>query len=300
MTLQQLKAFVEVLDHGSFRRASAQLGVSQAGLTGSLQALESGLGVQLIERSTRGLRLTPHGEKLLPRARMILREAAIAESELRVSSDNIDGPLYVGLGPTPTAVFLPLVAPHFHRALPSVRLHLRIGFHQQLQPALQRSEIEIAITAVPDQGVAPGLIMRHLFDSQLQVVCRNEHPLAEATSLKELTSAEWILLGPPGGPGSSIMRVYDENELAAPAVAATCESFTQLAALVGSTDWLALAPSRLVEKGLLGSNIRAMDIQERFHGSSNALIYRADLPLSRPASAFAAMCESMSRVLMRD
>lgn len=299
MTLQQLRAFIAILDHGSFRRASTELGVSQAGLTGSLQSLEAALGVQLMQRSARGVSLTIHGEKLLPHARLVVKEAALAEAKLKCANDEIAEPLHVGLGPTPTAVLLPLIAPHFHRAYPLVRLHLRIGFHQQLQPALQQGAIELAITAIPDKGVASGLAVRHLFDSHLKVVCRNGHPLLGATSLRELENAEWILLGPPGGPGSSIMRVHAENGLASPAVAATCESFTQLAVLISSTDWLALAPSHLVERGLLGSGICILEVKEQMRGSSNALLYRADAPLGKAAAAFAAMCESMSRVLMR-
>lgn len=299
MTLQQLRAFIAIVESGSFRRGAAALGVSQAGLTGSLQALESTLGVQLLQRSARGVKLTPEGERLLPRAQLITTEAERAEEDVQPQRDGVSSTLRVGLGPTPTAVLLPLVVPHFHQAHPSVRLRLLSGFHERLQPALQSGQIELAITAIPDSGVEPGLSTRLLFQSELVVVSRRAHPLVHAQSLADLRDCEWVLLGSPGGPGSSIIRVCQEHGLPPPAIAATCESFIQLSALIAMTDWLALVPAQLPEKGLLGLQTAVIRVHEEIRGSDNSLIYRSEVPLTRPAAAFAAMCESMSRILMR-
>ncbi len=297
MTLQQLRAFVAIVEFGSFRRAARELDVSQAGLTGSLQSLEAGLGVSLLVRSARGVKLTPQGERLLPRAQLISHETRRAAEDVRQAAGQAGGTLHVGMGPTPTAALLPLVVPDFHAAFPAVRLRLLSGFHEQLQPALQRGQIELAVTALPDAGVGQELITRHLFYSELVVVARQGHPLAGATSLRELGSCEWVLLGSPGGPGSSILRFYAEQKLPPPSVAATCESFTQLSALIGATDWLALVPSVLVNRGLLGLQVVTLSLKEWTSGSDNSVVYRADTPLTATASAFAAMCESGARIV---
>src|SRR5258706_989026 len=293
MTLQQLRAFVAIVEFGSFRRAARELNVSQAGLTGSLKALEADLGASVLSRSAQGVKLTAEGERLLPRAQLITSEAHRARDDLRGEPG---GTLHVGMGPTPTAVLLPLVVPDFHATFPLVRLKLVSGFHEQLQPALQRGHIELAITELPDSGVGTGLTTRHLFRSKLVVVGRKGHPAAAASSLRDLQRCEWVLLGSPGGPGSSILRVYAENRLPPPAVAATCESFTQLAALIGATDWLALVPSLLVDQGLLGIQVETIHVREPTRGSDNYVVYRSDTPLTSAAAAFAAMCESGARI----
>lgn len=298
MTLQQLRAFVNIVKCGSFRQAARESGLSQAGLTGSLKALETSLGTALLQRSARGTSLTHAGERLLPRAQLIVHEAQRAFDDLAAAA-SIGGTLHVGLGPTPTAALLPLVVPDFHASHPGVRLKLSSGFPEQLQPALQNGQIELAITALPETPLAPGLTTRHLFWSKLVVVVRKGHPLTKATSLRDLEGYEWVLLGSPGGPGSSILRVYADHHLNSPPIAATCESITQLAALITATDWLALLPSILVERGLLGVPIDVISVREKTSGSDNSLIYRADTPLSRPAAAFAAMCESCARVLVK-
>ncbi len=297
MTLQQLRAFLAVAESGSFRQAARGLGVSQAGLTGSLQALEAALGVRLLERSTRGAQLTAAGRQLLPRARLIAQETGrIRDEALQSRGSTEGGTLQVGLGPTPTAVLLQRVVPDFHARFPGVRLKLLSGFYEHLQPALQQGVIELAVTALPDEGVGPGLEARRLFRSELVVIGRPGHPAASARSLRELAACEWVLIGSPGGPGGTITRFHAEQGLPPPKIAAGCESFTQVAALVGATDWLALVPAVMVQRGLLGSGIAPLRLKERAPRLHNGVVRRTGAPLTPAAAAFAAMCESCARI----
>jgi DNA-binding transcriptional LysR family regulator len=299
MTLQQLRLFLAIVEFGSFRRAARELDVSQAGLTNSLQALEAGLGVTLLRRSAAGVALTPDGKNLFARAQLIDREARRAVEEAQYARGDAGGILHVGFGPTPTATLLHLLVPDFHSRFPGVKLKLMSGFYEQFIPALQQGLIELAVTALPDEGSGPALKSKTLFKSDLVVVGRPGHPRAAARSLCELADCEWILLGTPGGPGGTITRFHAEQGLPMPRVAATCESFTQLTALIGGTDWLALLPAVLVERGLLGSQIVPIRLKERPHRFNNCLIYRSDPPLTPAAAAFAAMCESCARIVTR-
>lgn len=299
MTLQQLRAFLAIVEFGSFRRAARELEVSQAGLTNSLQTLEAGLGVTLLQRSAMGVVLTPDGKNLFARAQLIDREARRAVEEAQYARGDASGTLHVGFGPTPTAVLLQLVVPDFHSRFPAVKLKLMSGFYEQFVPALQQGLIELAVTALPDESLGSALKSKTLFKSDLVVVGRPGHPRAAARSLRDLAGCEWILLGSPGGPGGTITRFHAEQGLPAPRVAATCESFTQLAALIGGTDWLALLPAVMVERGLLGTQVAPIKLKERANLFDNCLVYRADPPLTPAAAAFAAMCESCARIVAR-
>jgi len=299
MTLQQLRTFLAIVDYGSFRRAARELGLSQAGLTNSLQALESSLGVSLLSRSAQGVSLTEGGKTLLDRARLIDREAARATEEVRHLRDGSGGALHVGFGPTPTTALLPLVVPDFHARFPLVRLNLVSGFYDQLLPALQQGRIELAVTALPDDSPGPGLKAKALFKSDLAVIGRSDHPHSASRSLRSLGDCEWILLGRPGGPGGTITRFHQEQGLPPPRIAATCESFNQLGALLGGTDWLALVPAILADRGLLGARICRIPIKERAPRFDNCIVYRSDPPLTAAAAEFSAMCESCARIVSR-
>src|SRR6202045_5014904 len=67
-TIAGLRAFVAVAEKQQFSSAATTLGVSQSTLSQALSALETGLGAQLLERSTRRVFLTTEGRQLLPRA----------------------------------------------------------------------------------------------------------------------------------------------------------------------------------------------------------------------------------------
>jgi len=299
MTLQQLRAFLAVVECGSFRRAAGQLAVSQAGLTNSVQALEAALGVALLVRSARGVTLTDDGRRLHARALLIHHEAQRAMDEAASASGEAGGTLHVGVGPTTTALMLPQVVPDFHARFPAVRLRLMSGLYERLRPALQQGQIDLAITSVPDDGAGPGLVSKVLFKTDLTVIGRVGHPRMQARNLRELAAEEWVAMGAAGGPGGTVLRLFDEQGLAPPRVAATCESFTELAALIGSTDWLALVPAVIVQRGFLGAQVLPIRIKERAHRYDNCLVQRAEPPLTPTAAAFAAMCESCARIVGR-
>lgn len=82
-----------------------------------------------------------------------------------------------------------------------------------------------------------------------------------------------------------------------PRVAATCESFSHLAPLLGGTNWLAMVPAAMVGGQLLGDGMVALAIDEQPPSFDNCLVYRADTPLAGVADTFAGMCQSYSRVL---
>lgn len=299
MTLQQLRTLLAIVEFGSFRRAARELEVSQAGLTTSIQALEQALKLRLIVRSTHGITLTPEGQQIYERAQLIDREARQILSDAEQLRGSGVSSLSIGLGPTPTATLLGLVLPDFHKRFPDVRLNLTSGVFEHLESALQQGRIELAFTATPDVGVTSNLASVELFSSDLTVVAREGHPLAQADSLAQLLKTEWVLLGSPGGPGGSVARYYRDHGLPAPLVAATCESLTQLVALVRATDWMGMVPAVMIEKDLMGKGLVMLKLSQAVPRYLNSVVYRREPQLSSAAQAFLAMSRSCARVLSR-
>jgi DNA-binding transcriptional LysR family regulator len=75
MEIDTLRMFVKVAELASFTRAAEHLGLSKARVSMAVQALETDVGSRLLQRSTRAVRLTPHGEEFLPRARQLVSDA---------------------------------------------------------------------------------------------------------------------------------------------------------------------------------------------------------------------------------
>ena len=99
-TLAQMRTFVTIAENKHFGTAANKLSISQPSLSQALVALENGLGVQLIERSTRKVIVTPVGEELLPYAKATLEAADTFLAHSRGANGTLSGPLTLGLIPT--------------------------------------------------------------------------------------------------------------------------------------------------------------------------------------------------------
>src|SRR5271167_1564716 len=90
-TLAGLRAFVAVAEKHHFGSAATTLGVSQSTLSQALAALETGLGVQLVERSTRRVFLTAEGRQLLPHAQVVIEATTAFTAAAAGASDPLQG-----------------------------------------------------------------------------------------------------------------------------------------------------------------------------------------------------------------
>lgn len=87
MSLVQLESFVAVAEEEHVGRAARRLHLSQPPLTRRIRSLEDELGFELFERTPRGMRLRPAGERLLPQAREILARVDALPALLRAPDD---------------------------------------------------------------------------------------------------------------------------------------------------------------------------------------------------------------------
>ncbi|AVX04988.1 HTH-type transcriptional regulator AbgR [Maritalea myrionectae] len=97
MEITELRNFISVVRAGSFAAAAEETGVPRSTLSKRIQMLETSLGLRLIERSTRKLRLTADGELLLPRALQLAADADDLERLMRDRSAEPSGRLRVSV-----------------------------------------------------------------------------------------------------------------------------------------------------------------------------------------------------------
>jgi DNA-binding transcriptional LysR family regulator len=89
MDLRVLRTFIRVAETGTLTEASVQLRLAQPALSRHIKLLENELGVQLFDRSPRGMRLTGAGESLLRRISGPVRQIDQSVVELRSMADGI-------------------------------------------------------------------------------------------------------------------------------------------------------------------------------------------------------------------
>jgi DNA-binding transcriptional LysR family regulator len=201
MELHQLRYFLAVVDEGTFTAAASAVRVSQSGISTQVQKLERELGLQLIDRSARTIRLTPAGSRIVPYAR-----AAVAAFEDVTGAANDLRGLVVGslrLGTVTGLAWPPLLdaLAVMHQAHPGVEIGLHEGNSDELVTQVREGTTDVAIAAWsgPDPaGVSTAMVV----DDPLVVVVAPEHPWARRSLVRprELARADLVTL--PRGTGA--------------------------------------------------------------------------------------------------
>jgi len=145
MDLRSIRYFVQIADLGSITRAAAHLSIAQPALSRHVHTLEDELGVQLLVRLPRGVRLTGAGRQFLDHCRRILRELDRARDELRSSSEVPSGKVILGLSPTVGPLLLPGVIERVRRQCPQITLKIVEWFSTQLYDALLTGRVDVAV-----------------------------------------------------------------------------------------------------------------------------------------------------------
>lgn len=193
-TLQQLRYAVAVADERNFGRAAAQCFVSQPALSSQIRELEGRLRVQLFERSSRGVLVTPAGVEVVSRARRILHDVdALCEAAVG-ASDVLAGPLRLGVIPTVAPYILPAALHAVAETYPSLELYLREDRTDDLVAQLQAGDLDLLLLALPlDRS---GVTELPLFDEAFRLAMPHDHRLAgrRRCSTADLVGERLVLL----------------------------------------------------------------------------------------------------------
>lgn len=144
--LSQIKAFIEVGRAGSFTAASQRLGLSKAGVTRQISALESALGVKLLNRNTKHVSLTAAGELLVNGGEDLLTRFDRLETQVRQETRNLRGTIRLGVQPAfgTTCIVPALVA--FQALYPDVHISLCL---ESASTDIVRDGLDMALRVVP-------------------------------------------------------------------------------------------------------------------------------------------------------
>jgi DNA-binding transcriptional LysR family regulator len=213
MELRHLEYFVAVAEEGSFTRAAARLHVVQSAVSAGVQALEHELGVRVLHRTSRQVRLTDTGEIFLVNARETLASAQRARDAVDELRGGLRGVLSVGTMTSTGAVDLPAVLGRFRQAHPrvTIRVTTRPGGSRELARALVSGELDVAILSI--SGSPPrDLIVRQLDSAPMRVLVPVTHPLAARGNVRLAELAEESFVDFPAGYGNRTVvdRMFEQ------------------------------------------------------------------------------------------
>jgi len=147
MNLIQLRTFLAVVDAGSITAAAQELGCAQSTASFHLSGLEEALGKQLVQRSSRSLRLTDAGTRLLPRARSLV--ALVEETRREVAGAESLAPVRVEASTIPATYLLPPILARLRRSAPDLHVRVRVSDSQGAIRAVAEGRCDVAVVGSP-------------------------------------------------------------------------------------------------------------------------------------------------------
>ncbi len=198
MDLRQLRYLVALAEEQNFTRAAVREHIAQPALSQQIRRLEDELGVVLVERTTRQMRLTEAGDLLVGRARRIMAEVEAAQSELDALKGIEVGRVRVGAIHTMGPIDLSLVLAIFHERHPGVELTVREEPSEDLAEMIRDDELDLAFLSVTERIESHGLALHQLVSEELVVLLAPDHRLAHRRRLRmaELREEEFISFRP--------------------------------------------------------------------------------------------------------
>lgn len=285
MNLDQIRAFLAVVKHGSISRAAKELYRTQPAITLKLQSLEAKLGHQLLERRQRGVSLTPAGEILRRRADSILGELQTLGTELSDLSARRVGRVALGASDTVCLYLLPQILKQFVQKYPGIELKLFTQISRRVLELITSEEIDIGIVTLPVE--MEGIEWRKLYDDYFIVVFPPGHVLERFRRLrpKDLHGHAIIHLKP-----ETVTRKWIDSRLApfglTEQVRIEVSTIEVVKRLVEVGLGISLLPEMAVAHELRSGQLRGARLQGVSLKRAMGLAYRRGKYFSLALSAF--------------
>jgi LysR family hydrogen peroxide-inducible transcriptional activator len=257
--------------------------VTQSTLSAGIKELETLLGVQLVERDKRHVRLTAVGEDVVSRGRELLAAATDLAKAARTASRPLSGPLRLGAIPTIAPYLLPGVLPALRRAHGELKLFLREDLTERLLERLRAGTLDVALIALPyDTG---DLYVRPLFKDEFSFVARDADPAVQAkdVQLRKVDKDDMLLLEEGHCLRDHVIAACGPRRHAwEPRIEAT--SLTTLIQMVEGGLGVTLLPRITLEAGILkGTRLVARPCSAPAPSRMLALVARRTSPRLRDA-----------------
>ncbi|MDA3642933.1 transcriptional regulator CynR [Saccharopolyspora indica] len=243
--LRHLRYLLAVAEHANFTRAAEELHISQPTLSQQVKQLEKALGVQLLDRTGRSVRLTDAGATYLHHAREVLRDLAAGERAVLDVQDLSRGHLRLAVTPTFTAYLVGPLTGEFRAAHPGISLDVREMTQDRIEAALLADELDLGVAFRGDH--LPGVDSAALLTESLSLVVGRRHPLARRRRplpVAEVAAQPLALLSADFATRGHIDAYFAEHR-ARVRVAVEANSVTALIEMIRRTDLVTVLPDAI-------------------------------------------------------
>ncbi len=284
VNLRHLHAFITVGKLSSFTRAANQLNLSQPALTVQIRQLEETLGVRLLDRNTRSVRLTEVGKDLVPVVERLLHEidSVVLNTQELVSKNK--GIVRIAATPSLASNLLPKIIARFRKDFPEINIRLKDDIPQRMISLIKSDAVDFGIGDLVK--IDSDLQFTALFQDKINVVFPADHLLDQKKILllDDLAGHPLILTEPD----SHLRTLVDQAFQSVGSSAAPVYEATYLSTVIGMVQaglGIAILPSSVLGVQAL-SGLRARPIDHPPLAREIGLIQRSGAAAAPAAESF--------------
>jgi DNA-binding transcriptional LysR family regulator len=240
--LRDLHVLMAVAESRSMSKASKALAISHPVVSKTISDLELTLGVQLFDRHSQGVELTPYGRAILDCGVAVFDEMRRGLKRVDYLTNPTSGELRIIM----IAGVVPAIVERFSRQYPGIRLHVLAmrAFHE-----LRARNVELIIGRTQKPFVEADLAVETLFVEPFVVVSgsRNKWARRRRLRLADLVEAPWVLPPYDSVPGSLIADMFRAEKVAPPVAHIVSLSAQLTTALLAGGHFVGMLPSSVMQ-----------------------------------------------------
>lgn len=287
MRMRQVALILAIGEHGTLRKASSELGMTQPAATKMIQELESALGQRLFERVGRGQKLTPAGNSVLGYFRGMRGSIESMTRELAELQLGSSGRVSVGsiMAPSPNLLTQAIIA--LKKAYPLLSVDVTLDTSDRLFDMLREGLLDVAIGRIRDEHWAD-YVFTPLENEALAVVAGTHHPLSGKKTVKfsALLDYPWILQ-PTGSPMREVLeQEFRMQQAPTPRGLIETSSILTTTNLIAETDMIGVLPLSIATSYAKHGLLKILPCLIQHKMEAFGAITRKDRPLSEAAQFF--------------
>lgn len=277
LNLDYLRAFVDVIERGSFSAAACGLGLTQPAVSLQVRQLEARLGVRLVERVGRTPRPTAAGAELLEHARQIDAAVSAALDRMASHATGALGRVRLGTGATACTFLLPPILRDLRRRFPTLEITVTTGNSPDILKAVDDNRIDVGLITLPATGRM--LEITPVLDDEFVVIAPRELRLPSPVTAAALATRPVLLFEPAGNTRRIIDQWFARARVALQPVM-SLGSVEAIQQLVAAGLGCAVLPRMSVRSARDRGDLVVRSLAPRVHRTL-AVVIRRDKPLTR-------------------
>ena len=248
LRMRHLRLLAVLAEHGSLRKASEIMSVTQPALSKNLHEIEELVGEALFIRNPKGIYPNTLGEALIRYARLVFADLGGLHKELSALQSGSIGNIHIGGISALTNSLLPQTIAFLKRAHPLLDISVEVETSDLLLRALEQDKLDLVIARIPEGYPTENLNFTEFSAEIIVPVARYDHPEMSnrEVTLETLSKYSWVIQARPAPLRTIYHQLFRDAQVALPSSTVETSSTLLSLSLLKESDMISLQPVALI------------------------------------------------------